>query len=91
MRHAEFTLHHMLLNAVVQGELRRKGAWSARFHRFGSDATISDRILNKFGFLPRGGYRLMTKLQDERLEAIVRNQANWNYSFGDSEASHTLE
>lgn len=71
--------------------LRKKGAWSVRYQRFGADASVSHEILDQLNFLPRGGYHLMTKLEDERLEAIVRNQANWNYSFGDSEASHTLE
>ena len=79
-----------LMKYAVQ-RLRRAGAWTVRYHLVASPFALPDEVLADFGFRRRGGHHFMVKFRDERLAATAGRQANWNYSFGDSEASHAVE
>jgi len=76
-----------LLSYAVE-QLRRNGAWSVRYYHLASPFTIPDRLLRWYGFIRRGAHRLMVRFRDNQWAAIAENQNNWNYSYGDSEASH---
>lgn len=76
-----------LLGYAVE-RLRGKGAWTVRYYHVSSPFNPPDEMLNRYGFVPRGGYQLLVKFRDERLAATACSQSSWNYSYGDSEASH---
>jgi hypothetical protein len=77
-----------LLSHAVE-RLRESGAWLARYHHMPSSTTFSPAVLERLGFVRRQpGYRLMVKLADPAVDAIAADARRWNYSFGDSEASH---
>lgn len=77
-----------LLSFAIE-RLRERGAWLVRYHHLPSNATFSPSVLERLGFVRRQpGYRLMVKLADPSAAAIASDAQSWNYSFGDSEASH---
>lgn len=69
--------------------LRRQGAWLVRCHVLSSPFNPPTEVLRRCGFVPRGRHQVLVKFQDERTAAIGDRAENWNYSYGDSEASHS--
>ena len=78
-----------LMDYAVQS-LRRRGAWTVRYHNLSSPFVLTDEVLGGCGFTPRGVHQFMVRFRDQGLAAIAGHQLNWNYSYGDSEASHVL-
>lgn len=72
-------------------QMRKQGAWTVRYYVLPSQFALPEQMLRELGFVRRGGYHFITKFANEALAAVARTQANWNYSFGDSESSHALE
>jgi hypothetical protein len=68
--------------------LRAEGAWTVRY--FASPSAVPVPVLRRLGFIRRGGYVLSVKFADPGIEAIATQPDAWNYSFGDSEASHSF-
>ncbi len=70
--------------------LRRRGAWKVQYHNLSSPFGLADEVLRSCGFTPRGAHQFMVNFRDQGLAAVAERQLNWNYSYGDSEASHVL-
>lgn len=70
--------------------LRAEGAWIVRYYHFASPRAIPPSFLRRMGFIRRGGHVLLIKFADPGLQAVASRPGAWNYSFGDSEASHAL-
>jgi len=46
--------------------------------------------LRRLGFIRRGDFVLSVKFADPGIQTIATRPGAWNYSFGDSEASHAF-
>lgn len=85
-----------LLKAVIN-DMRKVGLWSCRYHGVTPQDTQKSpqmqspvlEALKSWGFTPRTGHWLLVKLQDERLMEVAMKEDNWNFRYGDSEASHS--
>jgi hypothetical protein len=78
-----------LLNYAV-ARLRAGGAWSVRYHHLAGSGALPDRVLQQHGFMPRGEHQLLVRFQEPSMAGAAASAANWNYSYGDSEASHAF-
>lgn len=78
----------LLEHAVAS--MRREGAWTAHLHQVPSLHAIKDTELKAHGFYPRSSHRMLIKLDNHEAHTIASVIANWNYSYGDSEASHSI-
>ncbi len=76
-----------LLDYAVD-RLRAKGAWVVRYHFVPSAYAPPLSLLHARGFVTRGGHQMLVRFEDTDLQATAAAQANWSYSYGDSEASH---
>jgi hypothetical protein len=71
--------------------LRKQCAWVIYYRQMPSSlSALAHETLQGYGFLPRGRHVFMTKMKNDKIAEISLNERNWNYSFGDSEASHIL-
>jgi GNAT superfamily N-acetyltransferase len=77
----------LLLGHAIR-RLRAQGAWVVYYHCLSSPFTIPSETLEEMGFKARGGHRVLVKFRDQQKSEVAQHQQNWNYSFGDSEASH---
>ena len=82
---------HALLRYAVQ-RFRQSGALTMRYHALPSAFAPPPRLLRRMGFMARNYGRrvLMAKLADPRLDRIASQASNWQFSYGDAEASHSL-
>ena len=78
-----------LLGYAVE-RLRAGGAWSVRYHHLASPGNLPDRVLKQHGFIPRGRHQFLVRFRDPGIASAARCAGNWNYSYGDSEASHAF-
>ncbi|MCI0440976.1 MAG: GNAT family N-acetyltransferase [Chloroflexi bacterium] len=71
--------------------LLKQGAWVAYYRMLPASISALDAdALKDWGFRPRGRHVFMVKMKESEIAAIAQSEASWNYSFGDSEASHIL-
>jgi len=68
--------------------LRAEGAWTVRY--FASPGAMPVPDLRRLGFIRRGDFVLSVKFADPGIQTIATRPGAWNYSFGDSEASHAF-
>ena len=79
----------MALLGYAVDRLRASGAWMVRYHHLASPQALPDEVLEKSGFVPRSSHQLLVKFHDKGLADAFELQKNWNYSYGDSEASYS--
>ena len=70
--------------------LRTSGAWLVQYDHLPSLQALPETVLQKHGFISRSHHKLLVKFSDDGFADIGERESNWNFSFGDSEASHSL-
>jgi hypothetical protein len=78
------------LLAYAVEKLRKAGAWVVQHHQALTPHTPSDAALRSSGFVPRGRHELLVRLGDADMQSAASKSENWQYAYGDSEASHSV-
>lgn len=78
------------LLTYAAGRLRKAGAWVIQHHQPLTPHTLPDATLRSFGFVPRGRHELLVRLGDADMQSAASKSENWQYVYGDSEASHSV-
>ena len=86
--------HDTSIAAALMGyainRLRSLGAWTVTYHHLSTLFNMPDEALRNFGFVARNSHQFMVKVNDEELADVAGYLSNWNFSYGDSEASHAI-
>ncbi len=88
---SDFRVERALLAAAVW-RARQRGALFMRYHTLVSPWAPPERLMRRLGFVARSRGRriLLVKLADEELMGLAGSAANWYYTYGDAEVSHSL-
>jgi hypothetical protein len=88
--HAPASVFRALLTFASR-RIRQDGGYLARMHWLPGATSVSETSLAAGHFARRKHQHvLLAKLRDESMQAKVSDPAVWRYSFGDSEASHSV-
>lgn len=68
--------------------LTREGAWLVRCCIQDSGSAPAFKPFLRCGFVRRGAYQFLVRFRSDCARDIALARDSWNYSFGDSEASH---
>lgn len=87
----DFRVERALLAAAVR-RARQRGAIFMRYHTLVSPWAPPERLMRRLGFVARSRGRriLMVRLADKSLMGLAGSPANWYYTYGDAEVSHSL-